>query len=277
MDSITELYHKRGYLDVHALDVLISATIIITITMGTGYSNYKSMIMSIQSEWDVYRCNPLIMPFAGTIMPVQGKSSNEITLENFQYCVKKDTAVALSIATLPIELILYTTIEFMDGLQKGIRETMSITEWLLKMVLEESNAIINKFKQIMVPIQEILIYIRDAIAKSNAVLTTALYVVMNVYNIIVSGTINLMKILSNFVISFTVIMLALAILAFILIPTPATVAGWAIYASAASILAGNIIPGIVFYTILRIFITAISTVTVDKPPPKPTLKKKKKK
>lgn len=276
MDSITELYNKRGYLDVHALDVLISATIILTITMATGYSNYKSMIMSIQSEWDVYRCNPLIMPFAGTIMPVQGKSGNEIALENFQYCVKKDTAVALSIATLPIELILYTTIEFMDGLQKGINETMSITEWLLNKVLEESNEIVNKIKKYIVPIQEILIYIRDALAKSNAVLTTALYVVMNVYNIIVSGTVNLMKILSNFVISITVIMLALAILAFILIATPATAAGWALYASAASLLAGTIIPGIVFYTMLRVFITAISTVTVDKPPPKPTLKKKKK-
>ena len=127
----------------------------------------------------------------------------------------------------------------------------------------------------MIPVQEILIYIRDAIAKSNAVLTTALYVVMNVYNIIVSGTVNLMNILSNFVIAFTVIMLALAVLAFILIPTPATAAGWAIYASAASILAGNIIPGIVFYIILRVFIMSISTVAVNKPPPKPFLKKKK--
>jgi hypothetical protein len=71
-------------------------------------------------------------------------------------------------------------------------------------------------------------------------------------------------------------MLAIAVVAFILIATPATAAGWAMYASAASLLAGNIIPGIVFYTILRIFITAISTVTVDKPPPKPVLKKKKK-
>lgn len=275
MDSITELYNKRGYLDVHALDVLISATIVLTITMATGYSNYKSMITSIQLEWDVYRCNPLIMPFAGTIMPVQGKSGNEITLENFNYCVKKDTAVALSIATLPIELILYTTIEFMDGLQKGIDETMSITEWLLNIVLEESSEVINNLKSFMIPVQEILIYIRDAIAKSNAVLTTALYVVMNVYNIIVSGTVNLMNILSNFVIAFTVIMLALAVLAFILIPTPATAAGWAIYASAASILAGNIIPGIVFYIILRVFIMSISTVAVNKPPPKPTLKKKK--
>lgn len=275
MDSITELYNKRGYLDVHALDVLISATIVLTITMATGYSNYKSMITSIQLEWDVYRCNPLIMPFAGTIMPVQGKSGNEITLENFNYCVKKDTAVALSIATLPIELILYTTIEFMDGLQKGIDETMSITEWLLNIVLEESSEVINNLKSFMIPVQEILIYIRDAIAKSNAVLTTALYVVMNVYNIIVSGTVNLMNILSNFVIAFTVIMLALAVLAFILIPTPATAAGWAIYASAASILAGNIIPGIVFYIILRVFIMSISTVAVNKPPPKPFLKKKK--
>jgi len=275
MDSITELYNKRGYLDIHDVDVLISAAIILTITMATGYNNYKSMLLSIQSEWDVYRCNPLIMPFAGTIMPVQGKSGNSITLENFQYCVKKDTAVALSIATLPIELILYTTIEFMDGLQQAVHETMSITEWLLNKVLEESNEIINKIKLFIVPIQEILVYIRDSIAKSNAILTVSLYVVMNVYNLIVSGTINLMKILSNFVIAITVVMVALSVIAFALIPTPATVAGWAIYSSALSILTGSIIPGILFYTILRIFITSISIVAVDKPPPSVTLKKKK--
>jgi hypothetical protein len=277
MDAITELYNQRGYLDIHATDVVVTCCILITVTVVTGYANYQSMILAIRADWDVYRCNPLIMPFAGSVMPVDGKSGTQIAMENFSYCTKKDTAIALSIAVMPIEFLMYTTVEFLDGLQEGINTSMNVTQWILEKILAQAEYIMNQLKKVSIPLQEMIIYIRDAIAKSNAILTTALYVAMNMFNLMISGTVNLMKVLSNVILIWTAIMTAMAILAIILMAGPGAVAGIALYASAAAMLIGTIIPGIVMYTIMRVTITAISSVAVDKPPKKPTMKKKKKK
>jgi hypothetical protein len=97
------------------------------------------------------------------------------------------------------------------------------------------------------------------------------------FNLIISGTINVMKALSNVILIWTATMTAMAILAIVLMAGPGAVAGIALYASAATMLSAVIIPAIVLYTIMRVTITAISSVVVDKPPKKPTLKKKKKK
>lgn len=278
MDVITNLYNNRGYLDIHAMDVLITICIFLVTIAITGYVNYQSMLMAIRADWDVYRCNPLVMPFTGTVMPVEGKSNSSITMENFQYCLKRDTAISLSIATMPLEFLMYTTVEFLDGLQEGVNMSMNITQWILNKVLAERDKIFNQLKRVVVPLQEILIYIRDSIAKGNAVMTTSLYVVMNMYNLIISGTINVMKVLSNMIIIWTVAMLIVAAIAFALIATGiGAVAGIPMYASAVATLVTTIVPGIVMYAMMRTLITAISSVAVDKPPPKPTLKKKKKK
>jgi len=277
MNAITELYHTREYLDVHGVDVLITISIVATITMITGYSNYQSMLQAIRADWDVYRCNPLVMPFSGLVMPVEGVSWNSINMENFQYCIKKDTAISLGIAVMPLEFVLYTTVSFMDGLLDGVQTAMAITQWLLEMVLAQARELINKIKTFVVPIQEILIYIRDALAKSNAVFTLSLYVVMNLFNLIVSGTINIMKIISNIILLFTAVLIGIVITASILIPTPATVLGWFTFGTAVALLMGTIIPAIVAYVSMRVFITTISAVATDKPPPEPKIKKPKKK
>ena len=276
MDPITEIYNQRGYFDIHAIDVLITVAIILVITLSTGYANYRAMLMAIRADWDVYRCNPLIMPFAGVVMPVEGKLGTDITMENFQYCVKKDTTIALSIAVMPLEMTMYTTIEFLDTLQEGVQQAMALTNWILDRIAKEKEKIINMLKKFAVPLLELVTYLKDLIAKASGVMTTGLYVTMNMFNLIVSGTLNLMKVFSNMIISITVIMLAMVIVAFILFPTPAGWMGAIVWANALSLLLGIIIPGIILFTLMRVLITEISSVVVSKPPPKPVMKKKKK-
>ena len=278
MDTIANIYHQRGYLDVHSFDVLLTIAILLIVTLSTGYANYQAMLMSIRADWDVYRCNPAIMPFAGVVMPVPGKLGKDITMENFQYCVKKDTTIALSIAVMPIEFTMYTAMEFVETLQEGVQQAMALTNWILDRIAAEKEKIINMLKSFSVPLLEMISYMRDVIAKSSALMTTALYIVMNMFNLIISGTINLLKILSILIITLTIVMMVMIVTALILIPTLfGAPIGFALWASAASLLAGTIIPNLVIFTIIRLFVNAISSVVAPNPPPKPVMGKKKKK
>jgi len=273
MNEITKLYNSLGYVDIHGKDILLSMVIIIIVLFLSGFTSYHGLMAKLRSDWENQRCSPIIMPFAGYIMPIPGKINSEVTYENVRYCIKKDAAEVFSIALLPFEFALYVMVEFLDNIEEGIRSVMATIRYVLNKITEERDKIYNKIAYVVVPIVEMLLYMRDGLAKSAGVMTVALYTVMNIYNIIVSGSINLMKVLSNLIVSVTAIMVALSIIGMALIPTPAAALGITIYASALTMLVVTIVPNILLYILMRTFISTISTEKTDKPPPTPKLKK----
>jgi len=275
MDVIETLYKSLGYMEVHGKDLTITLALLLSTFFITGYTSYQGLLAKLRMNWEEERCTPIMLPFAGYIMPVPGKTTSEINMENANFCIKKDVSEAFSTALMPLEFALYIAVEFLDSIEEGTRFVMKNIKDVLKKITDGKSKIYNKIAYVVVPIIEILLYIRDALAKTNGVMTVALYTVMNIYNIIVSGSINLMKILSNLIITVTAIMIALSVVALALIPTPASALGITMYASAITMLVGTVIPNIVIYTLMRIFISKISPEKPPSPPPKPSIKKKK--
>ena len=275
MEQIHTLYQKRGYLDRYGGDVCISiALILMTITI-TGYTNYQSVIAQVKTNWNLHRCNPIYMPFAGIIMPQPGVSSAETTITNFSYCIKQDASSVFSIAMMPFEFSIYLLIEFIDATLSAILAFMVFIQWLKNQLGGIFAALYTKIIYFIIPLVEMIIHIRDLIAKINGIATTALFTVMNIYNTTVSGIINIMTILNNILITIIAIMLALIILAFILIPTPAFPLGIGIYITGLTIMTSFIIPVIVLYTMMQAFTQEVMRTSGPKGQSKPGIKKRK--
>ena len=277
MDEVHKLYKSQGYTEIHGMDILISITLMVSTLIISGTTTYQGLLAKIRSDWKHNRCSPILLPFAGYIMPVPGKTGSEVTYDNLTYCMKMDVSKVFSIALMPLEFSLYVTVEFLDKVEEGIRYTMEAIRYLLNKLTEERDKIYNKIASFIVPIVKILLHVRDALAKAQGVMTVALYTVMNIYNIIVSGSINLMKVLSNLILTVIAVMVATSIIGLVLMSTPAFPLGVTMYASAVTMLVVTIIPSILLYTTMRKFITSISDEKPNNPPKKPTLKKKKKK
>jgi hypothetical protein len=110
MDKLNSLYQTRSYFDRYGGDVCISILLILLTLILTSYTNYQSVMAQVKSNWNQHRCNPLYMPFAGIIMPEQGKSSVETTTTNFSYCIKQDASSVFSIAMMPFEFSIFLII-----------------------------------------------------------------------------------------------------------------------------------------------------------------------
>jgi hypothetical protein len=275
MDELHKLYKSQGYFSIHGTDMLITMALLISTCLISGMTSYQGLLFKIRSDWDNKRCSPILLPFAGYLMPVEGKTTNEVNQENMTYCMKQDMSAVLSIAILPLEFSLYVMVEFLDTIEEGIRSTMSVIRYVLNAITAERDKFYNRLTGFVVPVVEILLYVRDAMAKTNGIMTVALYTVMNIYNIVVSGSINLMKVLSNLIITVTAILIALSIAGLILMPILPPV-GIPMYLSAVAMLVVTVIPSIIIYTTMRIFIMKISKERPNKAPPKPTIKKRKK-
>ena len=275
MEQIHTLYQKRGYFDRYGGDVCISIALILMTVAITGYTNYQSVIAQVKTNWNLHRCNPIYMPFAGIIMPQPGVSSAETTITNFSYCIKQDASSVFSIAMMPFEFSMYLLIEFIDATLSAILAFMAFIQWLKNQLGGIFASLYTKIIYFIIPLVEMIIHIRDLIAKINGIATTALFTVMNIYNTTVSGIINIMTILNNILITIIAIMLALIILAFILIPTPAFPLGIGIYITGLTIMTSFIIPVIVLYTMMQAFTQEVMRTSGPKGQSKPGIKKRK--
>jgi hypothetical protein len=251
--DIKSLYEKQTYMDFYGGDVVISAVLIL-ITIGiTSYSTYHSTLAQIRGNWNKNRCNPVYMPFAGVIMPQPGKSAMDVNFENFSHCIKIDTSAVFSIAMIPFEFAIFLVIEFIDVIMYAIVSFMKFIQWLKNVLGGIFAKLYSKLVTFIVPLIEMIIHLRDALAKINGIMVTALFTAMNIYNTTVSGLMNIMTILNNLMITVIAVMLALVVLAFALIPTPIFPVGISLYIGAMVIMASIIIPTIVIYTLMSTF------------------------
>jgi len=274
MEVIETLYQKRGYMDRYGGDVCISIALIILTISITGYTNYQAVMVQAKTNWNLHRCNPIYMPFAGIIMPQPGVNAVETTVTNFSYCIKQDASSVFSIATMPFEFSMYMMIQFMDGVLYAILAFMELIQWLKNQLGGIFAALYAKIIYFIIPLIEMVIHLRDMIAKINGIATTALYTAMNIYNTTVSGILNIMTILNNILITIIAIMFALIVLAFILIPTPAFPLGLGIYITGLTMMTAFIIPVIVLYTMMQVFTQEVFRTTGPPAQSKPEIKKR---
>ncbi len=276
MEQLHLLYKNRGYFDRYGGDVMISLMLIVLTLLVTGYSNYQSVMAEVRRNWNQHRCNPIYMPFAGVIMPQAGMSVTETTTTNFAYCIKQDASAVFSIAMMPFEFGMYLVIDFIDAVLESIMAFMFFIHWLKQQLGGIFATIYEKIINFLVPLIETIVYLRDMISKLNGIAITSLYTVMNIYNITVSGILNIMVVINNMLIATIAIMMAMIVLALALIPTPAFPLGLSIYVAGLSILTSFVIPVIVLYTLMQVFTSDVFKTTSPKAPSVPKIKKKKK-
>ena len=275
---IDELYKsQQGYWYLYGKDVVITSIIITSVLLLVGYSNFKTAIEEVRTNWSLNRCNPIYIPFAGYIMPEPGKTSADITFSNFNYCLKQDVSTVISIAMMPFEFFMYMIVEMLDVILDSIMAGMAFLAYLRTMLGEIFANVYNSILGFVVPILEIVSKLRDALAKTNAIIVSALFTSMTLYDIVVSGILNVMHILNVIMIALGVTILAMLIFAALMIAFgPFTIAiGMTTFIAATSVIVCIIIPVITIYTIMLVFILEISHVVAENAPSVPSTKKKK--
>jgi hypothetical protein len=275
--KISTMYENIGYLGMYGSDVLITIILIFITFAIVSYISYTSVVSQLKTNWNEHKCNPIIMPFAGFIMPKPGQSFSDTTFENFNFCIYQDLSAILNIIMMPFEFILYLTIEMIDGVLATIVAIIEVLTWLKNQFGSIFSSIYNKIINFLVPTIEIIVHLRDAIGKLSGILTTILYTTINIYNITVSGLINILTILVNLLAALIAVLVSMFLAAFALIPTPAFPAGIAIQIAASAILGGIVLPAIIICSITHNTLEDLFNESSPNAPKKPSIKKHKKK
>lgn len=275
--TIVDLYKKNmGYWSLYGNDVFISSLIIAGVALIVNYATYRIVLAQVRTNWNVNKCNPIYMPFAGYIMPQPGRSASDITNENFSYCLKQDISMVMSIAMMPFEFALYLVIGMLDAVLDSIMAFMAFIAWLKAQLGGIFATIYNIILKFLIPLIVMMIKVRDALAKANGILVSSLFTVMTIYDITISGILNIMHILNVLMIALGLVIVGMIIFAFIMLPNPFTIViGLATYITLTLILLTIFIPTIVIYIMMLVFMVEVTHSVAENAPSVPSVKKKK--
>lgn len=149
---------------------LFLAFFIILIFIGIYFANLLTIgISNIKKNWPVYRCNPMVMPFASIFghNPVQ----------NFMYCVQNTQSSYMNFLLSPTHYALGLFHEL-------IQKTMTDINWIRKKFSSLSfnlssiiSSIFSIFMNIMIEFQKIIIKMRDIFGKTVGILSSIIYLI----------------------------------------------------------------------------------------------------
>ena len=256
--KIASMYakHKRSYLGRHGGDVLKTVVPVIAIIAVMILTSYDAVLKQARSNWSQKQCNPIYMPFAGSIMPQTGETSSETTRKNFNYCIHRDISAAISIILMPLEFVNYLILGTLDAIIQSMIATMKFYNVASKIITKSSNETTNRLAEFMIPLTIALTKMRDSMARGSATLLTGAYTVFSIYNIMVSGLLNMLNVVLNLlIILFAVITFMYIIGAILIAAVISAPIGIAMIVVASALLYGIFIPVLIMYILLAVFMT----------------------
>ena len=193
MDNISEsahkiqkLYKNLTYFDQYGGSVFFFIILVFLLFIIYSYFMVMKNIQPIKQNWTQERCKPQNIPFAGFINKPDNMSFIDFTAQNFNYCMN---SIQISITGDLLEPVTYLTY----SLTFMFKEIMLAMEYLRTIINRIRNSIKNitedimgRLSNIIIPLQQIIIGIRDTMEKIKGIITAALYTSLGTYYVLQS-------------------------------------------------------------------------------------------
>lgn len=179
-ETIQSYYKSNtGFLAEYGGSLFMTILLILIAVIAFTYIYIRAHLKTIRSNWDTQRCNPLYIPFAGMIYPTNNPT--EYTKENFNRCTNQ-------ILHNIVDYFLQPFVYVFQLLGKDAKLVIHMSS-VIKQRLEEMGDHLEHIttdiaKHIMtafIPVQNIIIKMRDTMNKIIGTLIVQLYTVFGVY------------------------------------------------------------------------------------------------
>ena len=134
-------------------------------------------VKSIQDNWSLYRCNPIIMPLSGYFAP---EGNTTTTSENFSYCIQNIMTGFAPAIIEPLSYLQTMTIDLMAGLSTGIDDSQAQSSEMSFNISSIFSSIFETLLNVVIKFNLIITKLLDAQGKLSGMITTLLYIMTTV-------------------------------------------------------------------------------------------------
>ena len=148
-------------------DITLSIFIILVFITMYFYNILAVGIKNIKDNWPKYRCNPMMMPFAGTF-------GHNVT-QNFTYCIQTMQGNYMGTLLQPLNYLMSVTTKTIGGLRESIQDIRSFINVFRNMITSIVKNIFGIFINILTQFQFIMIKMKDMMGKIVGIMATMMY------------------------------------------------------------------------------------------------------
>jgi len=181
INAVEKLYLNYGYMDVHGSDVWISAILCFVFVYLICYYYYANVLQVVKADWEIHKCNPIFIPFAGFINNPQDKTKLEFTAQNFSGCINSILKDIVDVAVHPIifmaNILQEACQSLVDSVNLGRKLSYNVRMEFMNTVQRIYDVLMNMISYFI----NFIIKTKDAIGKVKAVLATSLYTIFGSY------------------------------------------------------------------------------------------------
>ena len=159
------------------MDWLKSIFIISIFLFFIAMDSYNANVQSIQNNWSLYRCNPMMMPFASYFAP---QGTEITTQDNFSYCIQSMMSTFAPSITQPFEYLQSMSVDMMGSINDSVTASTQQSSELRSNTGSIFDSIYGVFINVIVQFNMIIIKMMDVQGKISAVMTTLLYIMTTV-------------------------------------------------------------------------------------------------
>ena len=151
------------------IDILRVLLILLGFLVLFSYTYLSQFITNINKNWDQYRCNPVVMPFAGFF--------GHDAAKNFGECIQNQQKVSMGSFLAPIEYALSLAGNLGGDLTGSINKIRGLFNYLRNMVTKTIKTIFNVLLSVVIGFLRLIIKTKDLTMKMLGSMAVTLYMI----------------------------------------------------------------------------------------------------
>ncbi len=155
------------------MDWIQSIFILCTFSIFLAIDTFNGSVQSVQDNWSLYRCNPVMMPVASYFAP---KGSTVTTQDNFSYCVQGMMTNFAPTITQPFNYLQSMTVDMMGSINDGLSASTAQSSSMNTSMTNIFGSIYGIFLNVIVEFNVLVIKLMDTQGKISGIITTILYI-----------------------------------------------------------------------------------------------------
>ena len=215
-EIINKLYNKAGFLEKYGGSLWTAIILSIIFFLAISYYYVYNNIQPLKADWINQRCKPGVMPFAGIINPPDPKemSAFDFTSQNFTYCIQNILTDIIGVFMAPIYYLINSLTEVLNALNKAVQAIREMMNSMRNAFAKTSQEVMGRILNVLIPLQMILVKMRDMMNKTQGIMTGAIFTLLGTYDTLMASVGSIVKIITSILLSLAVLISILFMIPF---------------------------------------------------------------
>jgi len=144
--------------------IIVFILLLTTNILNTGVQN-------MQDNWALFRCNPVLMPFAGYLAP-----DGTTTQDNFSYCIQNIMSSFAPTVTQPFSYLQSMTLDMINSINISTESSTGQSSWLKTTIAKIFGNVYSIFINVVIEFNIIIIKLIDVQGKISGIIATIMYI-----------------------------------------------------------------------------------------------------